>query len=85
MIRRTSYQSRRKAPPRRACVDPGDPWNDDWTYSAGDKTHIEAHDQEEGEEWHDTGLIDLNGEPVWRITKYVRRPIGFVLPDEQAQ
>lgn len=81
MKRVASYTARAKCP--RACIDPGDPWNEDWSYNAGDRHHIEAHEQEEGEEWEDTGILDLRGNPIWRITKYVRRPIGFVLSNDE--
>lgn len=80
-MKRLTYMSGRKPP--RACIDPGDTWNDDWTYEIGEKQSIEVHDALEGEEWEDTGLLDERGEPIYRITHYVRRPMGFVVnPNE---
>lgn len=70
----------------RACVDPGDRWcddADDWTYDAGSAGNVEVHEQVEGEDWEDTGLLDRHGEPIYRLTRYVRRPIGFVVVDDE--
>lgn len=75
-MKRISYHARFKPP--RACIDPGDTWNIAWTYSAGDKSTVEVHDHDEGEQWEDTGLVDLRGDPIYRKTRFVRPAIGFI-------
>lgn len=53
-------------------------YEDEWDYWPAEQPTIEVWDHEEGETREDTGLLDQYGNPLMRIVRYVRNPIGFV-------
>lgn len=71
-----------KQPARMNALDTGDHFDRNWDYDSNHTGNIEVCEADEGEHWEDTGLIDLRGDPVWRITRQVHAPLGFHTPGD---